>query len=170
MKKIVEKYRFGIVMLCVVLFLSSCVEDDTCGENTITGIIVSVKNSGSDDATDTDALNQNAVSDWKICPAGDTTVFVAKSTDYQFGIPLDLEDTTIQLVFYIKDNGGVYLNDTLRFVYHQTDMKLVSVACGFAPEFEITEGQHGVSVLDSVVLEELVVSNDLSINNVTLYY
>lgn len=153
----------------LVLF-SACVEDETCGENTITGIIISVANSGDDSATDNDGLNQDAVSEWKICPAGDTLEFVTNTTEYQYGIPLDLEDTTIAVVFSIKDDGEAYYEDTVHFDYRQTDLKLVSVACGFAPEFEITGGRHGVSVLDSVVLEALEVSNDLSINNVTFYY
>lgn len=169
-KKNMKNRFFSVLLLVTTFFFSACVEDDTCGENMISGIKITVNNSGSDSATDLDALDQDKLSDWKVCPPNDTLAFVSMSTEYQFGIPLDIEDTTITLVFFIKDDGEDYLSDTLSFFYRQTDFKLVSMACGFAPEFEITGGKHSVNVLDSIVLETLEVSTDLTVNNVAIYY
>ena len=169
-KKQTIKYWSYLTLVIVVLSISSCVEDETCGENTVTGVLMTVQNSGNDNETDTDELDQTKVSDWKICAVGDTLPLYSKSTDYQYGLPLDLEDTTVSFVFYIKDDSSTYLTDTVQFDYRQTDMKLVSVACGFAPEFLITGGSHGSSVLDSVVVEQPVVSTDLTLNNVAFYY
>lgn len=155
-----------------MLMALACVEDDTCNQNTVSGLNVVVANSGKDAKTDLDALNQDSIVGWMITAVGDTLSFVGSdNATYSSGIPLNLDDTTITVLFKIKDTAhDEYLVDTLVFDYHQTDLVLLSVQCGFAPLFELTGGSYTKSVLDSVVVRAVEVSTDLTINNVSIYY
>ncbi len=170
-KTFIKSNSFIGLLLILVGFLSACVEDDTCGENTISGVMVAIANSGSDSSTDTDTLNEKSVTNWKICPINDTISFTSMDTSYTSGIPLNINDTSVAVVFMIRDNEDEdYINDTLHLFYHQKELKLISMQCGFAPLYELSGLDHTLHVLDSVVLNEIEVSTDLMIDNVTLYY
>lgn len=171
MKKNIKSNFLTVSLLILIVFLSACVEDDTCGENTVSGLIVSVRNSGSDSNTDTDTLNENSVTSWKICPLNDSISFTSKDTSFTSGIPLNINDTSITVLFMIRDNEDEdYIIDTLSFYYHQTDLESLSLQCGFAPLYEISGMSHSVNVLDSLALNEKEISTDLIMDNVTLYY
>lgn len=171
----VKKRRTYIIYLMTLLIpallITGCYEDDSCNQNTETGINITVSNSGSDASTDLDGLNQNSIESWRVTAVGDTTALVDSESDYNTGIPLDMNDTTVTLLFKIRDNDTTdYLVDTVIFTYIQTDLQLLTVTCGFAPVFNITGGEFYMNTLDSVIIYEQEVSTDLQTNNVTFYY
>ena len=159
-------------MLIPVLFLTACYEDDTCNQNTVTGVIVSVSNSGADADTDLDELDHTNVESWRFTALDDTSAFVnSDDLSYSPGIPLDMNDTTITLLFKIRDNDSTdYLQDTVIFNYIQTDVELLSVNCGFASRFKITGGWTTLNVLDSVNFYDGYVTTDMETENVAFYY
>ena len=169
----VKKLFVHILLWSIALSLSSCYEDETCNQNTETGVNIVVENSGDDSGTDLDGLDQSKTVEWNLTPLADTVVFVSSENQANsIGIPLDLNDTTIAIVLNIKDSEmSDYLKDTVVFNYVQTDLRLLSVNCGFAPIFNITDIMFTGNVLDSVILyTEVEVSNDLELDNVAFYY
>lgn len=170
MKKTYFLRLFAFLM--PVFLLAACYEDDSCNQNTVSGVNITVANSGSDSKTDLDGLDQSNIESWRITAVGDTTALVgSENTDYTTGIPLDMNNTSITVLFKIRDNDTTdYLVDTVVFEYIQTDLQLLSVSCGFAPIFKLTGGCFGTSVLDSVVIYDSEISTDLQENNVSFYY
>lgn len=168
-----KKLFIHILFWSIALSLSACYEDETCNQNTETGVNIVVKNSGNDTGTDLDGLDQTKSVEWNFTPLADTIVFVSSENEpYSIGIPLNLNDTTIAIVLNIKDSEmSDYLKDTVIFNYVQTDLRLLSVNCGFAPIYNIIDIMFTDNVLDSVVLyTEVEVSNDLELDNVAFYY
>lgn len=160
----------NILLLLALVFLSACYEDNSCSQNTVTGINVEVSNSGSDATTDLDSLDQSKVDAWFFTALDDTFVTSANQT-YTSGIPLDMNDTSITVLFQIKDTEMTdYLQDTIVINYHQTDLRLLTVNCGFAPIYVISGGTHTLNVLDSVIMYDAEISTDLQITNVSFYY
>lgn len=159
-------------LLMLTLIIASCVEDGSCNQNTITGVNVSVSNSGSDSDTDLDGLNGDSIESWLFTAMDDTVALVSdEDVDYSPGIPLDMNDTTITLLFKIRDNDTTeYLRDTIVLNYIQTDLVLLSVNCGFAPLFKITGGYSTMNILDSVVIYDEFITTDKNLDNVAFYY
>lgn len=159
-----------LLMLASVVF--SCIEDDSCSQNTVTGVNVTVSNSGADASSDDDGLDYNNIESWRFTALDDTTALVSSDNlSYSPGIPLDMNDTTITLLFKIRDNDTTdYLRDTVVFNYYQTDLQLLSINCGFAPLFYLKGGNSTLNILDSVILYESSITTDMQINNVAFYY
>ncbi len=149
----------------------SCYEDDSCNQNTNTGVNITVANM-LPDSVDTDSLNSSHIESWRFKTLEDTTIFISSDNlDYTTGIPLNMNDTVIKLLFQIRDNDTTdYLVDTIILGYIQTDLELLSANCGFAPVFKITNGSFTMHVLDSVAIENSKVSTDLQLNNVAFFY
>lgn len=151
-------------LLLVSLSVTSCYESDTCSENNVTGINVSV--------TSVDTLNSSEGS-WAFTPIDDTTQLVSSDdVSYSTGIPLDMSQDSIELYFMLRDNDTLdyYIADKVVFRYTQTDMVALSLNCGFAPEFQISSIGYTANLLDSVFFLEDVVSTDLELTNVSFYY
>lgn len=152
--------------------MTACYEDDSCNQNTVTGVNIAVANSGADKATDLDGLDYATIESWLFTALDDTLALVSsESLTYSSGIPLDMNDTTITFLFKIRDNDSTaYLQDTVTFNYIQTDLQLLSINCGFAPVFQLRGGQSTSNVLDSVVVYEASITTDMQIKNVAFYY
>lgn len=171
--KIESTYLYRILLFVLFAFLiTACYEDDSCNQNTVTGVNVSVSNSGADKKTDTDGLDYNTIESWHFTSLDDTLALVSsENLTYSPGIPLDINDTTITLLFKIRDNDSTaYLQDTVSFNYIQTDLQLLSNNCGFAPLFKITGGHSTINVLDSVIVYDGYITTDMLIENVAFYY
>lgn len=171
--KIRNTYRFRILLFVMPLFLvTACYEDDSCNQNAVTGVNVTVSNSGDDEDVDLDGLDADNVESWRFIPLDDTVSLVSsESLSYSPGIALDMNDTTIVFLFQIRDSDSTeYLQDTIIFNYIQTDLQLVSVNCGFAPLFQLTGGYWTANVLDSVILNDSYITTDMQTNNVAFYY
>jgi hypothetical protein len=155
-----------------VFLMTACYEDDSCNQNTVTGVNVSVSNSGADKSTDLDGLDYDNIESWRFTALDDTLALVSsENLTYSPGIPLNMNDTTITLLFQIRDNDSTdYLQDTVIFNYIQTDFQLLSINCGFAPLFTLTGGQSTINILDSVILYEGDITTDMQIENVAFYY
>lgn len=162
----------NMILMALLVFLSACYEDDSCSQNTVSGINVTVSNSGSDSSSDLDELDQDNVESWRFTALDDTVSLVnSESQTYTSGIPLDMNDTSITILFNIRDNDSTaFLKDTIVINYYQTDLQLLSVNCGFAPLFRITGGASTAHVLDSIVVNDVEISTDLLIDNVAFYY
>lgn len=171
--KLKSTYFYRILaFVMLALLITACYEDDSCNQNTVTGVNISVSNSGADNTTDLDGLDYSNIESWRITALDDTVPLVSsENLSYSAGIPLDMNDTTITVLFKIRDNDTTdYLRDTMIFNYIQTDLQLLSVNCGFAPLFQLTSGQHTINVLDSVILYEGYITTDMQIENVAFYY
>lgn len=138
----------------------------------MTGLNVKVSNSGKDIGTDLDGLDYNNVESWRFTAMDDTISFVSSETQsYSPGIPFDMNADSIVILFKIRDSDSTeYLIDTIVFQYVQADLELLSVNCGFAVLFSITNFHITSNVLDSIILEEPFVTTDMQTNNVSFYY
>lgn len=158
-----KKTLINILLILLPVFLSACYEDDSCSQNTDTGINVTVTNEGDDFTT---------VESWKFTALDDTTALVSSDNlSYTAGIPLDMNDTVVELLFSVRASDTLdYVSDTVIIHYVQTDLSLLSVNCGFAPTYNITELVHTINILDSVLIYEQEVSTDLVSDNAAFYY
>ncbi len=168
MKKIIAHILFwGITFI-----LTACFEDDSCNQNMVSGINIEVITSDKNDSTDVDGLNPSGSIEWNIAPLNDSITFITSANQaYSTGVPLNLNDTSITIQLNIRDNDTTaYLTDIIKINYVQTDLRLVSVNCGFAPVFKITDIFFSTNALDSVLYSPDEVSNDLEIVNAVFYY
>lgn len=166
-------YIYRIILFVMpLMLLSACYEDDSCNQNRVTGVNISVSNSGSDASTDLDGLDYNNVESWRFTALDDTAALISSETQsYTPGIPLDMNADSITVLFKIRDSDSTdYLQDTVIFNYIQTDLQLLSINCGFAPQFKLTGGASTLNVLDSIVLYDGYVTTDMQIENVAFYY
>ncbi len=153
----------NILLLTLACSLTACYEDDSCSQNTDTGINVAVSNKDGD---------YKGYDLWSFSKVNDTVSFVSSENQtYEAGIPLNINDTSITFLFNIRLNDTTaYLSDTITINYYQTDLRLLSVNCGFAPVYHITGGSHTLNVLDSVILYDEEISSDLELDNAAFYY
>lgn len=161
-----------LIVGLLAFFVTSCYEDDSCNENTVTGINMSVFSSGSDADADPDTLDVTAGIQWAILPPSADTVLVSSSDlSSSVGLHLDANADMMTVLFIIRnEDSPVFYVDTVVFEYVQTELEQLSNNCGFAPVYTIYGGSNTTHALDSVVLEDPLVNTDITDDNVTFYY
>lgn len=155
-----------ISVIALTATMVSCYEDDTCNQNTETGVNIEVRNNGNEPTLHKDSIY------WKLTKIDDTVSLVSSNDiSYSTGLHLDMNNDSITFLFQIKNTSdSVYLVDTVVFNYIQTDLEALSLNCGFAPVFELTEGYYTTHVLDSIVKYDTIVNTELTETNVSFYY
>lgn len=155
-----------ISLITLASTMMSCYEDDSCNQNTETGVNLQVINNNNESTLDKDSTF------WKFTKMDDTISLVnSNNISYSPGIPLDMNNDSIQIRFQIKNiSDSVYMIDTVVFNYIQTDLQALSINCGFAPVFELVGHNHTTNVLDSVARHDSIVNTEITEKNVSFYY
>lgn len=155
-----KKYILPLLVAFMAI-VASCSEEGRCYDSTDTYLIARFIAS---DSTTIDSLLIWGVAKNDTGWVRDTLPSVAK----RYPLPLSLEHDSTAFVLFV--NGGA---DTL-FIYHTMQMKMVSEACGFAPNYEL-KGFSYTSRIDSVNVSDSKVgptSIDKPDNeqNITVYF
>jgi hypothetical protein len=152
--------------MCLALLLSSCYEDDSCNQNTVTGVNALIINNGN-------SIPEDSVKSFYIMPIGEDSISFINSENvlYTPGIELDLNNDSTIVVFKVKENStDSFIIDTITLNHKQIDVEMLSIYCGIVPIFELIGGTHTTHILDSITLQDSLINTDVSTPNVTIYY
>ncbi len=154
------KYLFFLIGF---VLLSSCNSDEVCTENIDkTANIKFVQISVVDDVITENELSLNNLIVFPIERAEDSIY------NFQNGvanISLPLNPNSTQTAFAIKADE---IQDTLYF-HHQSEMKYVSLICGFTWFFSLEDVTHTGHAIDSVIVTDSIIDLDERINY-KIYY
>jgi hypothetical protein len=150
----------GLFIISVLLFTSSCNDEERCYELTDTFMVTRFVDSGS--------KSMDSLIVWGVGQEEGWIYDSNSSVEKRYPLPLSLSSDTTGFVLFV--NGRA---DTV-FIHHSMQMRLVSESCGFAPYYELdsfsfTNGIDSVGLSDSDVNPNSI-EKDEDQENITIYF
>ena len=149
------KRIFIFIFLIVFIGFQGCLEYYTCNQLRESGLIFNVKYTGKETPSRLIFAADNVKMD---------TLWNSKEGNISL-LPLELNDTTTRFLFFHASASSSVI------IYHSfPDPEFHGVNCGITPKYEIHNIEFTPSPIDSIVIINKIVSNDLANPNITVYY
>lgn len=163
-----QKPKFlKVVLLSLVtgLFLGSCLEDTSCGQNMESGLLFSAYRITLDSVTQEPVITRDMNKLFVFLDRNKQDTLYPRATDTLALVPIELNDTITSLYFE-KDS----VLDEIRIIHTYPEAAFVDVNCGFVPSYEIKNGSFTNVNLDSVLIINPTVNTDVFQTNILLFY